>query len=89
MPLYEYFCSDCRSTFDALRPMNKADAPILCAKCESRHTARVLSVFYAHSEGKPAAGTGGGCACGNGACGCGHWRAATRPCCWPCSPTRG
>jgi len=72
VPLYEYFCSDCRNTFDALRPMDKADAPIMCQNCESRHTARMLSVFFARSEGKEIAGTGGGCACGNGACGCGH-----------------
>ncbi|MBI3361955.1 MAG: zinc ribbon domain-containing protein [Chloroflexi bacterium] len=72
MPLYEYYCSDCRTTFDTLRSMDKADAPITCEKCESRHTARVLSVFFAHGEGKPVAGASGGCACGNGACGCGH-----------------
>jgi putative FmdB family regulatory protein len=71
MPLYEYFCTDCRTTFDALRPMNKADAPIRCSKCEGRHTSRVLSVFFAQGEGKTVSG-GGGCACGNGACGCGH-----------------
>ena len=72
MPLYEYYCSDCRTTFDALRSMDKADAPIACSECSGRHTARVLSVFYARSEGKPISATGGGCACGNGACGCGH-----------------
>ena len=72
MPLYEYFCADCRTTFDALRPMDKADAKIPCVKCEGRHTSRVLSVFFAHSEGKTMAGSGGGCACENGACGCGH-----------------
>ena len=72
MPLYEYYCSDCRTTFDALRSMDKADTPIACAECEGEHTARVLSVFFARSEGKSAATTGGGCAGGNGACGCGH-----------------
>ena len=78
MPLYEYFCTDCHTTFDALRPMNKADAPIHCSSCEGRHTSRVLSVFFARSESRgesqPVAGTGGGCGCGNGACGCGHSR---------------
>jgi len=77
MPLYEYYCSDCSTKFDALRPMDKADATIMCVKCEGRHTSRVLSVFFAargeaHSDGKAVAATGGGCACGNGACGCGH-----------------
>ncbi len=72
MPLYEYFCSDCRTKFDALRPMSQADDPIACEKCEGGHTARVLSVFAAVSNGKSVAGTSeAGCACG-GACGCGH-----------------
>ena len=72
MPLYEYYCSHCHTKFDALRPMSQADAPIKCEHCESKQTARVLSVFFASSGGKPVEGTaGGGCACG-GACSCGH-----------------
>ena len=30
MPLYEYFCVDCRTKFEALRPMAQADAKIAC-----------------------------------------------------------
>jgi len=74
MPLYEYYCSNCHTKFDALRSMSKADAPIACEHCESKRTARVLSVFFAASGGKPMEGmTGGGCACSaGGACSCGH-----------------
>lgn len=80
MPLYEYFCSDCRAKFSALRPMKQADAPIACENCEGEHTARVLSLFAAITgeraeEGTfgvgPSATAGGGCGCG-GACSCGH-----------------
>ncbi len=73
MPLYEYFCSDCHTKFTALRPMAKADEPIGCEQCEGERTARVLSVFFAHSTGSggETASMGGGC-CGGGACGCGH-----------------
>lgn len=73
MPVYEYFCSKCHTKFDALRAMREADDPIACAKCQSKKTARVLSVFFASSGGKAVsgAGGGGGCACG-GACACGH-----------------
>jgi putative FmdB family regulatory protein len=73
MPLYEYFCSSCHTKFDALRPMSEADTPIKCEQCESPRTARVLSMFFASSNGKPIEGmsSGGGCACG-GHCGCGH-----------------
>ena len=71
MPVYEYYCTDCRKKFDALRPMSKADAPIACKTCAGKHTSRVLSVFAAHSEGKAVSGasSGGGCAsCGGGSC---------------------
>jgi putative FmdB family regulatory protein len=73
MPVYEYFCSSCRSKFEALRPMRQADDPIECERCQSPRTARVLSLFYASSGGQAleGAGGGGGCACG-GACACGH-----------------
>jgi len=72
MPLYEYVCLDCLNRFDVLRPMVEADAPIACEECESGHTSRALSVFYAqsHGEARPQP-AGQGCACG-GACSCGH-----------------
>ena len=72
MPVYEYLCADCHTKFDALRPMSQADAPIACEHCESKHTARTLSLVIALSGGKTIEGmSGGGCACG-GQCGCGH-----------------
>jgi hypothetical protein len=67
MPLYEYYCADCRTTFEALRPMSNADATI-----------RALSLFAALTKGEtglsPVAEQGGfgGSCCGGGACGCAH-----------------
>ena len=73
MPLYEYYCMDCRKLFDVLRPMSQADAPIRCQSCEGERTRRTLSLFATQtaggSSGQPA--QGGGCGCG-GACACGH-----------------
>ncbi|MBI3734417.1 MAG: zinc ribbon domain-containing protein [Chloroflexi bacterium] len=73
MPLYEYFCVDCRKVFEAFRPMHQADEPIRCHQCEGLQTRRALSLFNAHgtSRGSAAAASGGGCGCG-GACACGH-----------------
>jgi putative FmdB family regulatory protein len=77
MPLYEYYCSDCRTKFDARRPMSKADAVIQCKNCESMQTSRTLSLFATVSSSGSdrvpqtmSSGFGGGC-CG-GACSCGH-----------------
>ena len=79
MPLYEYFCSDCQSTFDLLRHITEADKPIVCPDCNGRHTSRGLSTFYCHSsnagdrEAVPTNSTGNGAsgACCGGLCGCG------------------
>ncbi len=79
MPLYEYYCADCRTKFEAIRPMTKADDTIQCKNCESNHTSRMLSLFAAHTntEGGSASsqnftgGHGGGGCCG-GMCGCKH-----------------
>ncbi|HTI13697.1 MAG TPA: zinc ribbon domain-containing protein [Dictyobacter sp.] len=75
MPLYEYYCSDCKSKFELLVGYKHAD-DIVCMKCHSENVRRLLSVF-ASSRGAsedfsfddmPA---GGSCGCGGGgSCGC-------------------
>lgn len=74
MPIYEYVCLDCRERVELMRPMKDADVLVICQKCGSDHTSRMLSVFYANSGGRVVAGGGGGgCAgCAGGSCaGCG------------------
>jgi putative FmdB family regulatory protein len=69
MPIYEYICLDCDKRFEALRPMKDADALIACEKCLSVHTARCVTVCFAHGDAKTTAGSGGGCAgCAGGSC---------------------
>ena len=80
MPLYEYHCNDCQTTFEALRSMSKADTPIQCKNCQSGQTSRVLSLFAAHVKGGSSSaalsggsgGCGGSCTGCSGGCGCGH-----------------
>ena len=76
MPIYEYVCQDCGARFDVLRSMREADAPVNCKQCESDHTSRALSVFFAQSGGRTVtvSNGGGGCAgCAGGSCAsCGH-----------------
>jgi putative FmdB family regulatory protein len=52
MPIYEYHCTDCHTTFDRLRPMSQANAPASCAQCGSNATSRAISLFSAISKSK-------------------------------------
>jgi putative FmdB family regulatory protein len=79
MPIYEYKCADCHSTFEKLRPMSQAEAPTPCVHCGSSYTSRAISLFAAISKsGNGAAhavsGTHGGCgSCAGKSCAsCSH-----------------
>jgi len=74
MPLYEYICLDCKTRFDALRPMKDADSHIECNQCGSDHTSRLISLFNAQSSGRVIAGSTPSCAgCSATSCAtCGH-----------------
>jgi len=75
MPLYEFRCRTCDTTFELRRPMSEASDP---ASCPDGHDAvRLLSVFAtagvavgASPDTVPSRTSGGGC-CGGG-CGCAH-----------------
>jgi putative FmdB family regulatory protein len=69
MPIYEYVCLDCGDRFETMRAMKDADAPIVCLKCESDHTSRLLSLFNASSGGRVVAGGQSGCStCSSNSC---------------------
>ena len=76
MPLYEYRCRTCESTFEARRSMSDANAP---AECPDGHvdSMRLLSMFAsvgagsASAQAPRAAAPSGGGGCGAG-CGCAH-----------------
>ncbi|HLQ31673.1 MAG TPA: zinc ribbon domain-containing protein [Chloroflexota bacterium] len=83
MPVYEYYCSDCHTKFEALRSMSAANEPMECSSCGgAKHVNRTITTFARIGGIEAAGGTesggsasmpgfgGGGC-CG-GSCGCGH-----------------
>ncbi len=79
MPMYEYYCDDCRFTFETLRPFAKANAPTDCPSCHEPTSRRMVSRFAAISrssagESRAVAGSGNGCGgCSSHSCGsCGH-----------------
>ena len=80
MPMYEYRCPTCRTTFELLRPMARASEPAACSRGHAG-AERVVSLFADRARGgaggqfEPSGGGGAlprkGCACGGGgACGC-------------------
>jgi len=74
MPLYEYRCPKCRTTFETLRPMREASSAATCPKGHAG-AERVVSLVASrtYGDGNEAFSMGGGgCACGGGACGCGR-----------------
>jgi putative FmdB family regulatory protein len=74
MPIFEYECRDCLSSFELLM---RSDTRIACPSCESGRVVKKLSLFAAHvkkaAETLPHCHTGGrGCdlgKCGSGYCG--------------------
>ncbi len=76
MPIFEYQCRKCESSFELLV---RSDTRIACPTCDSESVTKKLSIFAAHTRqpaaGLPACHTGGeGCdlgRCGSGLCGAG------------------
>jgi putative FmdB family regulatory protein len=71
MPIYEYECRKCRTSFELLM---RSDTKIACPSCESDRVVRKLSIFAAHTarheHAIPSCATGE-CGCDEGRCGSG------------------
>ncbi len=73
MPIYEYECRECRTSFELLM---RSDTRVACPSCESEKVVRKLSIFAAHvghshaTDALPACATGD-CGCEQGRCGSG------------------
>ncbi len=76
MPLYDFHCDDCETTFEELLKTLNDAGDIRCAKCGSRKVTRQIAVFSTGSSRQgaarspstlPARPSGGGCGSG---CGC-------------------
>ena len=51
MPLYEFYCTDCRSKFELLTSYETSQAGMVCASCHGQHVRKLLSVFARPSRG--------------------------------------
>ncbi|TWP53473.1 zinc ribbon domain-containing protein [Lentzea tibetensis] len=66
MPMYEFRCRSCESTFEVNRPMSASSEP---APCPAGHDDTVKLLSMAGIGGTAAAPSGGGGCCGGGCCG--------------------
>ena len=74
MPLYEYYCRSCGTTFELLQPMSRSTERATCAGGHAG-AERTVSLFAAGTrEGNgeaPAAAAGGCSSCAGSSCACG------------------
>lgn len=45
MPLYEYYCSDCRGKFEVLTSYEASRGEMVCAECHGTHVRKLISAF--------------------------------------------
>jgi putative FmdB family regulatory protein len=45
MPIYEYKCEKCGSSFELLRRMSDSDRDLVCPECRSKAVQRLMSAF--------------------------------------------
>ncbi len=74
MPLFEYYCSTCRTRFEELVRVGAQSERATCPECGRQNVPRVLSTFATVRSGGDGAdlasvASGGGGCCGGG-CGC-------------------
>ena len=75
MPLYEYRCKDCNTTFDTLVAHRDMADTISCKSCSSDNVYRLISTFATpggYDDQFVASEMRGGGGCCGGSCGCSH-----------------
>ena len=74
MPMYEYYCSACRTRFEQLVRGSTLVERATCPECAQPDARRVLSTFATVRSGgdgaELASAAGGGCGCTPASCGC-------------------
>jgi putative FmdB family regulatory protein len=54
MPIFEYRCDDCGTSFEKLVRRPADSAALACPSCGKDHLTQQLSTFSAHANGAPA-----------------------------------
>ena len=73
MPIFDYQCKDCGTTYDIFHKVREVQEDILCPSCNSQNHQRLISApnFSTGAKASPdqcSNGLGSGCGCAGGAC---------------------
>ena len=68
MPLYDYKCSDCGTTFEKMVRFSEADLKPVCPNCDSKETHKEISACasFGNSSSLSSGSTGSSCGSGGG-----------------------
>lgn len=66
MPVFEYRCNKCNAKFDVLHKSSNSQEEVVCPRCNSKDSRKLLSAFSAKVTGNFERSFGG---CENGSCG--------------------
>ena len=58
MPIYEYYCKDCRDKFELLTTYTESEVDIECSKCHGSNVRKLFSVFARARGGGDSFGDG-------------------------------
>ena len=67
MPIYEYFCPECKSKFELLRPISKSEEDAECPECQTQ-SRRTITAFVGRVKvdgagGESTVASAGGSSC--------------------------
>ncbi len=67
MPIYEYKCDACKTSFEKLIRRESEESELACPSCGERHLSQQYSTFAARAGSSPDAASAP--RCGSGMCG--------------------
>jgi putative FmdB family regulatory protein len=68
MPIYDYQCADCGTTYDVFHKVREVEEDVVCPSCQSLKHVRLISAASVAVKGSAAAERGFMPPCGDASC---------------------
>ncbi len=73
MPIFDYHCVDCETTFEIFHKVREKADDIVCPHCGSKNSKKLMSApmvsMGSSTDSGSSCDSGGSCGCSSGACG--------------------